>query len=354
MVNSIALFPQTAALVETWKYFSSSSYSSSPKNTTTRQSLVPNFRQVAEVSNLYRSNNFDDLVTLLNYPPDELYEAERFILYNATLWMDLRSPEEQDEKKLHTLATLAPGGPLEEIVIVLNNNGTTSDDDQLLHQQLAVVVEDDTESSPRKLVYVNLLDMSRVTLSYVKSHWRDDEDADIHNNNAGEGNNSTNSSAHSKEELLFQDIHEHGLAGLYEIILDSNILIGIALKIITIHLEQTVGGAGGQVVFYCSVGKDRTGMIAMLSQSLLGVSNEAIVEDFAKSASVQSWTESKMREVMSSGISKVFAQAPPEAMVQTLEYLRNHYGSVEGYLESVGFDASWQRRFRAVAAGKGL
>lgn len=50
---------------------------------------------------------------------------------------------------------------------------------------------------------------------------------------------------------------------------------------------------------------------------------------------------------MSSGMSDIFSQAPPDAMLQILQLLRNKYGSIEAYLESVGFDESWQRRFRS-------
>jgi protein tyrosine/serine phosphatase len=40
------------------------------------------------------------------------------------------------------------------------------------------------------------------------------------------------------------------------------------------------------VAFYCTAGKDRTGLIAMLVLSALGVDNESIVNDYVLSDSV--------------------------------------------------------------------
>jgi hypothetical protein len=39
-------------------------------------------------------------------------------------------------------------------------------------------------------------------------------------------------------------------------------------------------------------------------------------------------------------------------MIETLDYLRTQdkYGSVTGYLDSIGFDESWRRRFADVAS----
>jgi hypothetical protein len=44
----------------------------------------------------------------------------------------------------------------------------------------------------------------------------------------------------------------------------------------------------------------------------------------------------------------VFAGAPKEIMVATLQWVRNMYhGSVcPGYMNTIGFDRAWQNRFR--------
>jgi protein-tyrosine phosphatase len=48
-------------------------------------------------------------------------------------------------------------------------------------------------------------------------------------------------------------------------------------------LQALVDSSGG-VVFHCGIGRDRTGMIAMIVQWLLGIGRQAIVEDYLQSA----------------------------------------------------------------------
>ncbi|KAK3248023.1 hypothetical protein CYMTET_42495 [Cymbomonas tetramitiformis] len=42
-----------------------------------------------------------------------------------------------------------------------------------------------------------------------------------------------------------------------------------------------------------------------------------------------------------------FAGSPPEAMEHTLRHLRAEYGSVESYLDSIGFDNEWRNMLRS-------
>lgn len=47
---------------------------------------------------------------------------------------------------------------------------------------------------------------------------------------------------------------------------------------------QALADSSGGVVFHCGIGRDRTGMIAMIVQWLLGIERQAIVEDYLQSA----------------------------------------------------------------------
>ena len=42
----------------------------------------------------------------------------------------------------------------------------------------------------------------------------------------------------------------------------------------------------------------------------------------------------------------VFLCAPPEVMEETLKVLREKYGGVESYLDSIGFGPNWRQRLR--------
>ena len=95
------------------------------------------------------------------------------------------------------------------------------------------------------------------------------------------------------------------------------------------------------IAFYCTAGKDRTGVISAVILMYLGVPDAAIVSDYAISANVYRDLDDdsamvgalKQRDLNP----EVFLGAPPAVMAQTLVEIREHYGSVEGYLDFIGF-----------------
>jgi len=104
------------------------------------------------------------------------------------------------------------------------------------------------------------------------------------------------------------------------------------------------------VAFYCTAGKDRTGVIAAVILSLLGAEDDAIVEDYSLSANV--YAEMNDHKAMVGALSqrsldaKTFLGAPPQVMRDTLANIRESYGSVEEYLDSIGFDAQCRDRLK--------
>lgn len=90
----------------------------------------------------------------------------------------------------------------------------------------------------------------------------------------------------------------------------------------------------------------RTGVLSMLCQSILGLSDENVIADYAKSECMRD--PSVAAQSLSRGrFDKAkFNGAPPESMVSTLEFIRAKYGSVcPGYVDAIGFDKSWRDRF---------
>ena len=102
------------------------------------------------------------------------------------------------------------------------------------------------------------------------------------------------------------------------------------------------------VAFYCTAGKDRTGMIAAIILALLGAEDSAIVEDYSLSANV--YAEMNDHKAMVGALSqrsldaKTFLGAPPHVMEDTLKNIRRDYGSVEKYLDFIGFDEKSRQR----------
>ena len=96
------------------------------------------------------------------------------------------------------------------------------------------------------------------------------------------------------------------------------------------------------IAFYCTAGKDRTGIIAAIILAATGVSEEDIIEDYSLSANV--YAEMNDHQAMVGALSqrnldaKTFLGAPPSVMRETLANINEHWGSVEGYLDWIGFD----------------
>ncbi|WKX74000.1 tyrosine-protein phosphatase [Streptomyces sp. XD-27] len=99
-------------------------------------------------------------------------------------------------------------------------------------------------------------------------------------------------------------------------------------------LEQ-IAQAPGPVVFHCTSGKDRTGLIGALVLTLLGVDRETVLADFALTELaterlIEDWkTANPDRELKWPG----YGRAPVVIMELVLADLEAKHGSVEGYLK---------------------
>jgi hypothetical protein len=87
-------------------------------------------------------------------------------------------------------------------------------------------------------------------------------------------------------------------------------------------------------------------MLVMLLQSLTEFSDDIIINDYIASDSM-AITALGERDYSEELDQKLFSRATKEAMVSTLDYLRQKYGSVSpGYLDHIGFNNMWRRRLR--------
>lgn len=93
----------------------------------------------------------------------------------------------------------------------------------------------------------------------------------------------------------------------------------------------------GAVIFHCSVGKDRTGMVAALLLNLAGVSDKLILEDYAYSSKTIA-PVIKRYETLNQEFLKPFLTAGPESMAMFLDELKKSFGDAAGYLKHIGLD----------------
>ncbi|WP_035735467.1 tyrosine-protein phosphatase [Glycomyces arizonensis] len=95
---------------------------------------------------------------------------------------------------------------------------------------------------------------------------------------------------------------------------------------------------GEPVVFHCMAGKDRTGIIAALLLSLLGVDEEDIAADYELSnVGITRWRAWRDANVGKPTVDRGL-RTPAEAMRETLDEMNARFGSLGAYARAIGFD----------------
>ncbi|MBQ7215251.1 MAG: tyrosine-protein phosphatase [Synergistaceae bacterium] len=98
---------------------------------------------------------------------------------------------------------------------------------------------------------------------------------------------------------------------------------------------------GKSLLFHCSQGKDRTGCAAMLILSALGVDEKTIMDDFQLTNTFNAeLIESERKLLTENGYSgeelnrlmKAMDEVDPQYMTNALDWMKENYGSVTGYI----------------------
>jgi protein-tyrosine phosphatase len=114
-------------------------------------------------------------------------------------------------------------------------------------------------------------------------------------------------------------------------------------------LEIIAEAKNHPLVFNCAIGKDRTGILAAMLLSTLGVAEKDIIEDYALS---DQYMDALRRDLESHSnvpddvkrLPDFFWRAAPESMTLLLTTLRRDYGSITDYLKTMGADKSLIKR----------
>ena len=144
----------------------------------------------------------------------------------------------------------------------------------------------------------------------------------------------------NQRRLFVGKVNDGGLYLLNEVMLDSSgPEIRAALQVMSNVTEDA------PLAFYCKAGKDRTGIVAALALHCCGVSEDDIVADYHRSdaAGSSALGGGKIERGLSIDYSR-FRGAPKEVMEHALEHARRKHGSVDGYLDSIGFDSDARYR----------
>ncbi len=106
---------------------------------------------------------------------------------------------------------------------------------------------------------------------------------------------------------------------------------------------QRVADHDGGTAFHCAVGKDRTGLLAALLLGALGVPDDRVVADYARSANATAVQTTWLRylgrpegDVRPDELALGLWSARPVTMQHTLEFLHAEFGGATGYLAEHG------------------
>jgi protein-tyrosine phosphatase len=116
-------------------------------------------------------------------------------------------------------------------------------------------------------------------------------------------------------------------------------------------LEIIAGKENRPLVFHCAIGKDRTGILAAVLLSALGVGDEDIVEDYVMSgphmlAIVERLKCKSETADFANHFPEFALKAVPESMAALLSAIKKEYGSTGGYLKTHGADSTLVERLQ--------
>ena len=107
---------------------------------------------------------------------------------------------------------------------------------------------------------------------------------------------------------------------------------------------EAIADSEGAVLFHCTAGKDRTGLVAAMILGVAGVDSQSIVEDYAATTHYAAGLMDHLRQEASAkghdlSLYNKLLLSEPEFMQQTLQHLENLYSGPAAYLEEIGLSA---------------
>lgn len=143
---------------------------------------------------------------------------------------------------------------------------------------------------------------------------------------------------------LFEQLAPSEMAGadmLHDLYVQALTTRGEAIATVLTAIAEAPEGA---VLFHCTAGKDRTGLIAALLLAAVGVENALIVEDYALTKThLAPALPGFIADAQARGVEvekfRPLLACEPETMAATLSHLTERHGTVEAYLTEIGLQA---------------
>ncbi len=146
--------------------------------------------------------------------------------------------------------------------------------------------------------------------------------------------------ADARMDLLSQTDREPQALDFYGTILENH--AGF-LKVVEAILETPPEAC---VLFHCTEGKDRTGVLAMLLLSLAGVDRLDCIANYEVTRENLLRKPYYAEQLEHAGIRRKLMGSDPETMGVTYDFVMQEYGSAEGYLRACGVSADEMAELR--------
>jgi protein-tyrosine phosphatase len=100
---------------------------------------------------------------------------------------------------------------------------------------------------------------------------------------------------------------------------------------------RRLAAVDGDVLVCCSAGKDRTGVVSAILARLWGADDDRVGADYALTRDALAERFAAEREVSANlELTRIQQRCIPEVMTTVIEHIEARYGSVAGYLTSIG------------------
>mmetsp|Transcript_14168 Transcript_14168/g.28569 ORF Transcript_14168/g.28569 Transcript_14168/m.28569 type:complete len:354 (+) Transcript_14168:464-1525(+) len=320
----------------------------SPKRITQQQqhkilSTVKNFRPISSSSLIYRSANLDNL---------SVEDAERLLSGDAFYGNDGSSSSgggggSRNPRPLAAVIDLRNSDEIQKGQKV-RTEGAKYFYSQLLQNDGDIDIDATSNTGGPRLIHIPIL-------RDVDAFW----DEAIGRMEPSERIAATLATAFrggAFDRAAARNLERGGPASLYTVMMATAARpIGMALEACVEESSQKGdGGGGGPVIFHCQKGKDRTGVVAMLLQSCMGQGDDEIVEAYRLSGELLGGEDATAASGGSDSDKSAggmidwshFRGSPPSAMIDTLQWVRDRYGSIYAYLDAASFDEEQRMALR--------
>jgi protein tyrosine/serine phosphatase len=303
-------------------------------------SSIKNFRPIIPGSNLYRSATLDDLT-----------EEDTERLLNGSAFFD-DGDDDDDNQSSASSSSLKKG--LAAVIDLRNNDEIEKGKSK--RTKGSINLYDSLDSDDHDINFISI-----PILNNVNEFWEETINT-MDSNERIIATLKTTFVGGALDRAAARHLEKGGLSLLYKIMIKTNASSIQLAKALDVCLKISEESNGTRpIIFHCQKGKDRTGILAMLLQiCLAGEENEKyndaeIVDAYALSGELldempNNIEQQQQTQTTSSSSSTIdwsyFRGSPSSAMHDTLSSIRQQYGSITGYLDSIYFDEEKRSRLR--------